>query len=80
MSRIIEIKTGEGMLKAIEVDFEPQAEPWSVYKLLDGGTVRMKTTVTKLYKVVDDDGNLLRTSDGDPRFFARHTAALVASD
>ena len=49
------VKLADGIY-GIEVDFEPQSEPWVRYTLLDGGEVRLKTTVRKIYQRVDEAG------------------------
>ena len=80
MPNIMKIRVGDEDLNAIEVQFEIAHEEWNEYKLLDGGKIRLKTSPLKVYRVVDDDGNTVRTADGDPRMMVRHNTQVVASD
>ena len=59
-----------------EVDFEPVAEPWSRYDLKDGGQIRARQPVGKIYQVFDPDpekgeGHFKPRLDntGEPQFF-----------
>ena len=40
-----------------EVDFEIEKEEWNSYKLVDGGIVRIKTTVLRIFQILDELGN-----------------------
>ena len=64
------VKLAEGVY-GIEVDFEPQSEPWVRYKLLDGGEVRLKTTVRKIYQMVDEAGTPKLDPQGLPTYGGR---------
>ena len=75
MSRqVVELAKG---VYGVEVDFDPQSEPWVKYKLLDGGEVRLKTTVRKIYQMVDEDGNPNRDSHGLPNYGAEHKSDIT---
>ena len=50
-----------------KLDFEVANEQWNTYRLLDGGTVRMKTTPRIIYRRLDSDGNPAYDSDGSPQ-------------
>ena len=63
----------------IEREFEIDREQWNVYKLLDGGTVRMKTSVQKIYQVVDADGNPVHDQAGLQVYAAAHKSEVVFS-
>jgi len=65
------------MLDVSEEDFEIVSENWNEYKLLDGGTVRLKTTVQRIFKVLDAAGNPKTDPDGDPEFLVRHSSQIV---
>ncbi len=43
-------------VEAVEMDFDISKEDWSEYKLLDGGIIRVKTTVTRIFKVSGGSG------------------------
>jgi hypothetical protein len=78
MARIFKIKAGNQEVDAIEVDFDIRREDWNEYKLLDGGTVRVKTTVSRIYKVVDEEGNQRYLEDGNPFMVVTHKSEIVA--
>ena len=77
MAGIISIRMGDREVKAIERDFEVSKEEWNVYKLLDGGTVRIKTSAMKIFQVVDEDGSPQYTSEGDLLMVVRHKSDIV---
>ena len=78
MSRIVKIMAGSQEVNAIEVDFEIGREEWSDYKLLDGGTVRLKTTVNRIYRVVDEQGNPRYNPDGSPFLVVAHKSDVIS--
>ena len=80
MARIITLNSGGREVKAIEMDFEIERENWNEYKLLDGGSVRVKTTVSRIYKVVDADGQPQYNADGSPTFAVAHKSDVVSSE
>ena len=63
----------------VERDFEIGREQWNVYKLLDGGTVRVKTSVQKIYQVVDAAGEPVHDQTGLPVYAASHKSEVVFS-
>ena len=63
----------------MERDFEIEREQWSVYRLLDGGTVRVKTSVQKIYQVVDAEGTPIHDRTGLPVYAASHKSEVVFS-
>ena len=79
MDRIIKVNAGGQELDAIEADFEISREEWNQYKLLDGGTVRAKTTVSRIYRVVDEQGNQRYHQDGSPFMIVTHKTDIVAN-
>jgi hypothetical protein len=78
--RIQKIKAGDQEHNAVEQQFEISREGWNEYKLLDGGTVRLKTTVQKIYRIVDADGNQLYNQEGEMHLLVRHKADVVSSE
>ena len=64
----------------IEREFKIQKEDWNVYELLDGGTVRLKTTVQKIQRVVDNEGNPQFDERGEPVYVVRHNSDVVVSE
>ena len=73
------ITLGDQELLAIEQQFEIDRENWNEYKLLDGGRVRIKTTVARIFRVVDENGNQLYNDSGEPHLVVRHKSDIVAS-
>jgi hypothetical protein len=61
-----------------EQDFEIAKEEWAEYKLLDGGTVRVKTNVTRIYRVLDEQGNPAVHPDGQPQMYVNTSLVVVA--
>ena len=53
--KIQPIKAGNQDFLAVEQQFEIGREDWNEYKLLDGGVVRLKTTVQRIFRVVDEE-------------------------
>ena len=80
MARIVKVRVGDKELHAIEQQFEIGREEWNEYRLLDGGVIRVKASVQKIYRIVDAEGNPQMTPDGDPHVMVRHTAQIVASE
>ena len=74
------IKVGDREVNAREEDFEIVREGWNEYRLLDGGSVRVKTTVARIFRVLDDDGRPVYDQDGDPQVVVRHNTQIVAAD
>lgn len=79
MSRTIKVRIGDQEVDAREMDFEIRREDWSEYKLLDGGTVRVKTTVTRIFMAVDDAGNPRLNEDGTPVIAVNHKTDVVSN-
>ena len=63
---------------AVPLDFEIGREEWNQYRLLDGGTVRVKTTVLRMVQLLDAAGNLAVNDDGTPRIQIRHRVDVVS--
>ena len=79
MGRIVKVKFGELEVDAVESEFEIGREEWNEYKLLDGGTVRLKTTVTRIYRAVDSQGQTRFNADGSPMIAVTHRSDVVSS-
>ncbi len=80
MPRIVKVKVDNQEVDAIEQQFEIGREEWNEYKLLDGGVVRLKTTVQRIYRLVDSEGRPAYDEQGDPNVIVRHKSDVVASD
>jgi hypothetical protein len=55
---------GDKEMDGIEISFDPVKEPWSEYDLADGGRVRMRTNVQRIFQLLDDDGKPANSPDG----------------
>lgn len=62
----------------VELEFDPIEEKWNVYKTADGITVRVKTTVLRMYQLVDDQGEPRVNPDGEPEILVLTTANVVS--
>jgi hypothetical protein len=80
MPKIVEVPTPDGPVFAIEQTFETKREDWNEYDLADGGHVRVKTVVQRIYRVVDPQGVPQTDEQGDPRLLVRHGTIVSASD
>ena len=80
MARIVQINSGGPNSRGIELDFEVKQEEWNEYSLLDGGTVRLKTTLLNLYHVVDENDKPKYGDDGKPMIAARHRSDVVTRE
>ena len=78
MGRKTQIRVDGNLLDVREEDFEIVREDWNEYKLLDGGNVRLKTTVQRVFRVLDAQGNPKSSPDGDPEVIIRHNTQVVA--
>ena len=80
MAGIVKIKVGNEEVDAIEQQFNIQREEWNEYKLFDGGLVRLKTSIQRIFRVVDSDGNPTHNAQGDPNIVVRHRSDIVAAE
>ena len=78
MPPIVKVNAGGQEVDAIEVDFEIKREEWNEYTLLDGGVVRVKTTVNRILRVVDSEGNGRNNQDGSPMIVVSHKSDVVS--
>lgn len=77
MARVTKVQLANGEeCDAIELDFEIRDE----YKLLDGGRVRLKTSVLRMFRVLDANGNPAYTPEGDPFILVRHNTQVVTTE
>jgi len=58
-------------VEAIEVDFEADVEPWSTYKLSDGTTLKLRTTVTGVFRLEGEHDQM-----GNPLYNVSHTTLI----
>lgn len=77
--KIQHVKAGNQEFLAIEQQFEVGREEWNEYKLLDGGTVRLKTNVQRIFRIVDEDANQLYNEQEEPNLLVRHRTDVVTS-
>ena len=77
--QIQKVKLGDREVLAIEQQFEIGREDWNEYKLLDGGTVRLKTSVHRIFRIVDEESNQIYNDQDEPQIIVRHRADVVTS-
>ena len=65
--------------QVIELPFEIRREHWAEYEFADGGGVRFKAAVTRIWQVLDDAGQPDRLENGDLSL-AIESTNLVVSD
>ena len=66
MATIIKVMVNGKETSAIELDFDIKREEWNEYKIPGGGTVRVKTTVSRILMEVDEDGKPILNGSGNP--------------
>lgn len=71
---------GGSFVQGFEVEFEPVKEPWCEYRLADGGTVRCRATINKVWRVVDAAGNPTHLPDGQPNVVTNQNIQIIASE
>ena len=64
--------------QVVERPFEIRREVWSEYEFADGGGVRFKTVVKRIWQVLDDDGKPARHDNGDLVLIAESQNIVVA--
>jgi len=80
MVKVQKVKLGNQEVDAIELDFEIRREEWNEYTLLDGGRVRGKLSVAKIFRILDAEGKPAYGPDGDPQMIVRHKVEVVSSE
>jgi hypothetical protein len=79
MPRRIKVTLNGQEVDAVEVDFSVQSEQWNIYELADGGRVKVKVSVAKIFRVLDAQGKPALDPEGDPVLALRHNTQVVAS-
>ncbi|MCY4617821.1 MAG: hypothetical protein OXD50_04615 [Chloroflexi bacterium] len=69
MAEIRTMDLGGQQRRVIEVAFETDEEEWARYKLHDGGALRVKYPVSRIWIEVDEDGEVVKSPFGDPSVF-----------
>jgi hypothetical protein len=80
LGRKTQVRIGDVMVSVSEEDFTIEKEDWNEYRLLDGGTIKVKTTVQRIFRVLDARGKPKIDADGDPEVLVRHSSQVVATD
>ena len=65
--------------RTLEIEFDIVNEGWNTYTLGNGVTVKLKTTVVKIFQVIDKDGNAATTPEGDPLVMVKHKTDVVTT-
>jgi hypothetical protein len=69
-----------GEVQVRDEEFDTVAEPWSLYKLKGGGTVKIRTTALMIGRVLDEHGEPTYTPDGQPNLLISSQSQVVASE
>jgi hypothetical protein len=80
MPPTVTLRLPSGEVQAVELTFEAAREEWNEYRLADGGTVRVKAVVSKIYRLLDAAGNPAYDQAGDPHIAVNATTLIVASE
>jgi hypothetical protein len=67
-------------MDGVEVAFEPTKEPWSEYELADGGRVRIRPSVQRIFQLLNDDGKPARGPDGSRLLAIQSKNELVVQE
>lgn len=62
-----------------EVTFEIIKEPWSEYEMYDGGRIRLRHILQRLFVVVDENGVAMNNAEGDPWVVVRAMPVAVVA-
>lgn len=80
LAKIIDMPGPDGPVKAVDQTYDIVREDWNEYVLADGGRVRIKTVVQRIYRIVDAEGVPQSDENGDPKLIVRHGTLVTASD
>jgi hypothetical protein len=75
---LAELPTGR-KIRGYEIDFEPDKESWGEYHLGDGTKLRVKHTVIRVFRLVDENGDPAFDENGDPEVFVNGAIIVAAS-
>lgn len=50
----------------VQLPFEVKVEPWAEYELLDGGRLRVRTVLLRVFQLIDPTGKPELTPEGEP--------------
>jgi hypothetical protein len=71
---------GNNSITGLELDFEIGKEQWNEYNLLDGGRIRMKSTILRFIHIIDPaTGQLKYLENGEPELFIQANNQVVVS-
>ena len=74
MAKIVKVAGPDGtIIEGEDVDFTPTQEPWGIYRLEDGQTLRFKAVVTQVVRTEKRD------NQGDPVYVVRSSNVLSVS-
>jgi hypothetical protein len=66
-------------IRGFEIEFETDKEPWSDYHLIDGTKLRVKHTMLKTFRLVDENNKPSFDENGDPQVYINGSIVVVAS-
>ena len=77
MAEVRKMNFGGEERSVIELPFEIRREDWAEYAFADGGGVRVKVVVARVWQVVNDDGKPVYDEDGDRAIITEHRVDIV---
>ena len=81
MAKPIEMTLPDGKkAMVIEMSFQIANEDWSEYRLEGGVILRMKSTVARIFRVLDAEGNPAYHDNGEPNIVVASTNTAIAKE
>ena len=71
---------GDKEMDGVEIDFDPVKEQWNEYELRDGGRIKMRLTVQRVYQMLDEQGQPAKTPTGDRFLVIESQNQMVVQD
>jgi hypothetical protein len=79
MAKMMKMDVGGTIRDVIEVPFEIVKEPWAEYEMLDGGRLRVRHILQRLFVVCDEEGKPATDEAGDPIVVVRAMPVSVVA-
>ncbi len=81
MAKPVEMPLPDGKkAMVIELSFQIANEDWNEYRLEGGIILRMKSTVARVFRVLDAEGNPAYHDSGEPNIVIQSTNTAIANE
>lgn len=67
-------------MDGVEIGFEPTREAWNEYELVDGGRIRIRLTVVRVFQLLDDKGQPAHNPIGERMLIVESNNQLVVQE